>query len=310
MNAQPNPAFQSPAASPAVTAIRPMYWSIRREVWENRSIYIAPLAAAAVVMCGWLISLFGLPRSVREIAALDPPHQSAALAQPYSHAAFLIILTGFIVGIFYSLDALYGERRDRSILFWKSLPISDARTVLSKAIIPLAVLPLLSFVLIVTVDWIMLPVSSAVLLLSGGGAATLWARLPLFQLLVGQLYGLIVIALWYAPVYGLLLLVSAWARRAPFLWIVLPPLAISIFEHIAFHNHFFSFFVKERLIGFAARAFNFKMPDGSTIDPHFIPLTQLTPGKFLGSPGLWFGLVFAVACLAAAVRVRHYREPI
>jgi ABC-2 type transport system permease protein len=173
MNAQPNPAFQSPAALPAVTAIRPMYWSIRREVWENRSIYIAPPAAAAVVICGWMISLFGLPRSVREVAALGPPHQSAALAQPYSHAAFLIVLTGFIVGIFYSLDALYGERRDRSILFWKSLPISDWMTVLSKAIIPLAVLPLISFVLIVIVDWIMLPLSSAVLLLSGGGAATL-----------------------------------------------------------------------------------------------------------------------------------------
>ena len=53
--------------------------------------------------------------------------------------------TAFIVGIFYSLDALHGERRDRSILFWKSMPVSDLTTVLSKASIPLVVLPLLSF---------------------------------------------------------------------------------------------------------------------------------------------------------------------
>ena len=89
-----------------------------------------------------MISLIWLPRSMRELAAQHPVNQQVALAMPYSHAAMLLMVTAFIVGVFYSLDALHGERRDRSILFWKSLPVSDLTTVLSKASIPLVVLPL------------------------------------------------------------------------------------------------------------------------------------------------------------------------
>ena len=58
--------------------------------------------------------------------------------------------------MFYCLDALYGERRDRSILFWKSLPVSDLTTVLSKASIPIVVLPLLTFAVTVATQLIML----------------------------------------------------------------------------------------------------------------------------------------------------------
>ena len=82
---------------------------------------------------------------MRAASALDPAEQPAALAMPYSIAATLIIVTTLIVGGFYCLDALHGERRDRSILFWKSLPVSDLTTVLSKMTIPLVVLPLVAF---------------------------------------------------------------------------------------------------------------------------------------------------------------------
>src|SRR5512137_2003668 len=96
-------------------------------------------------------------------------------------AAGLLMLTGMIVGAFYSLDALYGERRDRSILFWKSLPVSDVTTVLSKVSIPLLVLPPLVFGITVVMQFIMLLISSAVLLPSGL-AATTWANFnPLQQ---------------------------------------------------------------------------------------------------------------------------------
>jgi ABC-2 type transport system permease protein len=309
-NAMPASPLDSQRLAPAVLSeTRPMYWSVQRELWEHRSIYIAPLAVAGVVMLGFLISLVGLPRSMRALPGLDPAHQRLVLAMPYSHAALLLILTGLLVGVFYCLDALHGERRDRSILFWKSLPVSDLTTVLSKASIPLVVLPLLIFAIIVALQLIMLLVSSAVLMLSGVGAATL-ARLPLFQMELGALYGLTVLALWHAPLYGWMLLVSGWARRATFLWVVLPPAAIGIFETIAFHTSHFGSLLKDRLFGFAADAFNFKMPDGAPIDAHFIPLTQFTPGKFLSSPGLWIGLVVAAAFLAAAVRLRRYREPI
>ena len=318
-NAVPESSLGSLAiAPPAVSANRDMYWSIRRELWENRSIYVAPLAVAAVYLLGFWISLIGLPHSIRELAAHDLAHQRVMLAMPYAHAAMLLIATAFLVGVFYSLDALHGERRDRSILFWKSLPVSDRTTVLSKAAIPFVVLPLLTFAIIVVLQVIMLLLSSAVLLMSGLNVATLWTRLPFLQMELVLLYSLVALALWHAPIYAWLLLVSGWARRATFLWAVFPPLAISIFQSIAFHifdnigfhNSYFGSLLKDRVFGFAAEAFAFTMPDGTPLDAHLIPLTQLTPGRFLSSPGLWVGLAFAAAFLAAAVRMRRYREPI
>jgi ABC-2 type transport system permease protein len=309
-NAMPGSLDAQAVAPAAMSATRPMYWSVRRELWENRSICIAPLAAGAVYLLGFMISMIWLPRSMRELAAQHPVNQQVALAMPYSHAAMLLMVTALIVGVFYSLDALHGERRDRSILFWKSLPVSDLTTVLSKASIPLLVLPLLVFAITVPLQLIMRLLATAVLLLGGGGAATLWTQLPLFQLELVLLYSLTVISLWHAPFYGWLLLVSGWARRAPFLWAVLPPLVIGVFEKIAFHTSYFGSLLHVRLGGFAAAAFDLKDKNGVTLDAHFIPLSQLAPGRFLSSPGLWIGLAFAAACIAAAVRLRRYREPI
>ena len=87
-------------------------------------------------------------------------------------------------------------------------------------------------------------------------------------------------------------------------------MAIALVELIAFHTTHFGFLLQQRFFGFAPRAFAFRKPDGSLIDPHFIPITQISPGRLLGSPGLWIGLVFAAVFLAAAVRLRRYREPI
>jgi ABC-2 type transport system permease protein len=307
-NAVPQAQVDAQAKAPAET--RPFYWSVRRELWENRSIYLAPLAVAGVGVLGYVISLAGLPKSMRELGALNPAHQRVALAMPYAHAAMALLLTGFLVGVFYCLETLHGERRDRTILFWKSLPVSDLTTVLAKASVPLVVLPLVIFLTVVALQLIMLVLSSVVLMVSGVGAAIQWDGLELFQMEVVLLYGLAVLALWHAPLYGWLLLVSGWARRATFLWFVLPLAAIVIFEAIAFHTAHFARLLGDRLYGFAPEAFAFTTPDGALVDPHFIPLAALTPGKFLSTPGLWIGLIFAAGFLFAAVRMRRYREPI
>src|SRR5688572_10246532 len=110
---------------------RPMYWSIRRELWENRSIYLAPLITIAVILFAFLFSTIRLPQKLRTLSALAPGKQHEALVMPYSAAAGLTIMVAFIVGAYYCLDALHGERRDRSILFWKSLPVSDRTAVLA-----------------------------------------------------------------------------------------------------------------------------------------------------------------------------------
>ena len=294
-------------APAVISPTRPLYWSVRRELWENRSIYIAPLAVAAVYMLGFLISLFWLPRSLRGLEALhDATPQPIALAMPYSHAAMLIMIVGFLVGIFYSLDALHGERRERSILFWKSLPVSDFTTVLAKASVPLFILPVVVFAITVTLQLIILLVNGAVLLLSGAGAATPWHP-PLFEMELVLLYSLIVLALWHAPLYMWLLLVSGWPRRATFLWAVLPPMALAALEFIAFHTSYLGSLLRDRLYGFAAAAFDLKDKAGVFIDPHFIPLTQLAPGRFFSSPSLWIGLVVAAIFFYAAVRLRRYQ---
>jgi ABC-2 type transport system permease protein len=292
------PQETTPVTMQLVTQTRPMYWSIRRELWENRSIYIAPLVIAGVVLIGFLIATIG-----RAVATVDPAQKAAVLAERTHFAAGLMIAATFVVGVFYCLDALHGERRDRSILFWKSLPVSDLTTVLSKASIPLVVLPLITFAIVVSTQLIMLLLSTAALLISGLSAATT-TQPPLVQQPLILLYSLLVIALWHAPIYGWLLLVSSWARRAVFLWAVLPLVAVSVLEKIAFNTSYFQSMLNHRLMGFRTEAF--AVNAHGTIDS----VTQLTPGNFLSTPGLWIGLAFAAAFLAAAVRMRRYREPI
>jgi ABC-2 type transport system permease protein len=306
-------------APAAMTATQPMCWSIRRELWENHSIYIGPLTVAGVYLISYTISLIWLPHNMREVwmphtmremAMLKAPDSLIGLAMPYAHAGMLIMLVAFMVGMVYSLEALHGERSDRSILFWKSLPVSNLTTVLSKASIPLVVLPLLVVAITLALHQTMRLLSLAVLLASGGDAGALWSRLPMGEMELGLIYGVIVVTLWHAPLYAWVLLVSGWARRATFLWSVLPPVAIAVFETIAFHTSHVGHMLQHRVFGFGDDAFNLKMPDGSAVDTHFIPVSQFTPGRFFSSPGLWVGLIVAAALLAAAVRMRRYKGPI
>src|SRR6058998_3648159 len=170
---------------------QPFYWSVRRELWENRSIYVAPILVAVVVLFGFLVSTIGLPERRRAVLLLDPAKARTGIEAPYDMAAIMLILTAFIVGLFYCLDALHGERRDRSILFWKSLPVSDLTTVLSKATIPMAVLPLIAFAIVVCVQLIMVLETGVVLIFHGMSPATTWAHFPVFQNWLVLLYGLV-----------------------------------------------------------------------------------------------------------------------
>lgn len=320
MNAESNVVQEPGAAAIAATAgpaTRPFYWSVRRELWENRSLYIAPLVAAAVVLLGFFVNAMHLPDGLRALSALDPAKQRAAITSIYSSIGVLIVMTMAVVAWFYCLDALYSERRDRSILFWKSLPVSDLTTVLSKAFVPLVVVPVITFVVVVATQLVILLLSTGVLLANGVSIATLWAQLPLLQVWLVLLYSLIVISLWYAPIYGWLLLVSAWARRSAFLWAVMPPLAVSVVERIAFGTTHFWSILKDRFTGGLVQGFAVThgvdgVSMGASVGASGMPeLTQLLdPVKFLSSPSMWIGLAVAAALIAAAVWMRRYREPI
>ena len=305
----PEAADAQPTAPLTLSATRPFYWSVRRELWENRSIYMAPLIAAGVVLFGFGITAFRLPQLRINALALESARQRAAIELPYDVAAMIIMFTVFIVGIFYCLDALHGERRDRSVLFWKSLPVSDRTTVLSKLFVPLVILPALTFAITIVTQLTMLLLSTAVLLPSGL-AGTTWNLLPWPRLSMILLYGLVTSALWEAPIFGWLLLVSSWAKRATFLWAVLPWLAISAIEKLAFDTTFFTHMLVRRLTGgFEAGFVVVKYPKDAHV-PVVDRFTQFDPLKFLSSPGLWIGLFFAAAFLIGAIRLRRYRGPL
>ena len=284
---------------------RPFYWSVKRELWENKSIYIAPAIVAGVILLGALISAGHLPGRRRNAMVLDEMHRRAAIELPYNIAAVMLIVTAFIVGFFYCLDSLYGERRDRSVLFWKSLPVSDLATVLSKASIPLLVLPPIIFAVVIVTQFFLLLISTLVLA-PAGLAGTTWENFNLFRESIVLSYGLIVVALWHAPIYAWALLISGIARRATFLWAVIPPFALAIFEKITFNTSYISSMLKDRLFGLGETAFNFQAHRSISIDL----LSQLTPGRFLSTPGLWIGLVVAAGLIIAAVQLRRYRGPI
>ena len=302
-NAMPE-SFGSQRVEPAaVSATRPIYWSIRREFWENRYLYIAPLAVASVFLFGYLINLIHSPGELRALlAAMAHTHEE--ISGPFDFAAGLMMGSAILMSIFYCAEALHSERRDRSILFWKSMPVSDATSVLVKASIPLLILPLLVSAITAVLQFGMLLLGTAVLLATGGSAATLWAHAPILQMTLLMAYHVLTAhALWPAPVYCWLMLVSGWARRAPFLWAVLPIVALGGLEKLAFNTSHFAALVGERFIGATA-------PTASTDVFPTNPMTHITPAAFLASPGLWIGLIIAAAFLAAAVRLRRSQGPI
>jgi ABC-2 type transport system permease protein len=302
-----DPPVNPPSGPPSVKRpTQPFFWSVRRELWESRSIFIAPLSVAAIVLLGFAMGSRKLADGMRLVLMRQPDDQRMLLERPYALCAVLIILTASFVGIFYCLDALHGERRDRSILFWKSLPVSDLTTVLAKATIPLVVIPIVTFVVTVGLQAALLLFSAAVVAAHGVSIDPIWT-MHLVQMPLLLIYGLVVTALWYAPVYAWLLLVSAWARRGPFLWAVLPPIGVIVMEKLALDTSYFARFLHYRLTGNFSEAFHAgDIFQGSVMDQ----LSQADPAKLLTSIGLWTGLVGAVALFAAVIWLRRYREPI
>jgi ABC-2 type transport system permease protein len=299
--------FKENVAVPVVIPFRRrFYWSVRRELWESKSLYLAPLTVAALFLFAFLIGHnphAHVHIGVSSNSMQDP--QTHVSLQPYTIAALMLMGTTFFVAIFYCLEALHGERRDRSILFWKSLPISDTTTVLAKATIPILILPLITFATVLVTQGIMLLLSSSIMLARGENIADLWSHLSLWQMSLMLFFHMVAIhGLWYAPIYGWLLLVSAWARRAPFLWAVLPPVVVVVIEKIAFDTSHFASLVGHRFGGGS---------DGVSFTAGPMSMAMLTASdvvRFFTDPSLWTGLVLTAVFLAAAIRLRRYKEPL
>ena len=286
-------------------AVRRFSWSVRRELWEYRSVYLAPAAVGAIVLAGFFISLASLPDRMRAARSLAPEQLRAAVEQPYLFAAILLMGADMIVAVFYSLDALYGERRDRSVLFWKSLPVSDATAVLAKASVPILVLPLVTFVATVATQSVMLLASSIVLTTAGVETSAGWDRLSLFEFSRVNFGHLVLVhGLWHSPLYAWMLLVSAWATRVPLLWALLPPVAVAVIERLAFNSTWF-----ERLL-YAIFLVGAEPSDMSAA-PHPMTLDMLGASeplsRLLMSPALWLAVTTTAVLLLGTVRLRRSR---
>lgn len=286
----------SPTIGPAVQPLsRLVYWSVRRELWENRFIYLVPLIVAALYLAAFTIGAMRVPLPAARFprAALD-------------FVSMVLMLTYVIVSVIYCLGALHNERSDRSILFWKSLPVSDVATVVVKACFPIILLPLIIFAIIVVTQCITLLAGSAVLLARSAPAAPLWSQSSLLPMWAAMLYHLVTIhGLYYAPIYAWILLASGWARRAVFLWASLPIVAVLIVEKLVFDSSLFAHMLLSRLQG-GSSAIPFPPRGGM---PMQAP-TLANVAAFVTSPGLWIGFAVCAAFLAAAVRLRRYQGPI
>lgn len=296
----------SPSSSEAVRPTQPFLCSMRRELWENRSLYLAPLIIALVLAIGFCFSAVGLAQRRNALLLGDVTLQRMKIEMPYDVTTMILLFSAFIIGVFYCLDALYGERRDRTILFWKSLPVSDRIAVLAKASMPLLVLPAVIFGVILALHLFMLLITAGVLLAHGMSPGSTWTHVPFLRNWLALFYGLIAMSLWHAPVYGWALAVSGWARRATFLCAALPPFAVVLFERITFGTTHFSSLLKDRLMGFIPAAFEIS----SATKPTVGSFTQIAPVKFLGAPGLWLGVVVALVFLSVAIRLRRSSAPL
>ena len=227
-------------------------WLLRREFWEHRGgFFWAPvwtgIALLTLTLLGLLAGEIGLSVQASQVG-IQVNGAATSIGQVLSHLGPQQIeqagkilagtlygtgaLFGLVIGIvlfFYLLGALYDDRRDRSALFWKSLPVSDTQTVISKAVMAVIAIPLLVLA-IYLVAWLLLQVLLSVFVLLHGGSpwALIWGQRNLLPLLTLQIAALPAHMLWSLPTVGWLLLCSAWVRSKPFLWAVLIPVLIGI----------------------------------------------------------------------------------
>ena len=298
---------------------------VRREVIENRSSWAVPAAFGALFVVAALLAVFGLVQfgaMDRSMMLAEMGHElDASSIYPALLVAFmpimvvLVLVMTFVV-FFYFLDALYAERKDRSILFWKSLPVSDLQVVGSKYLTGVGAIPVLTIGIFLVTAVLVWLIGGFALLWAGSGAALAGGPAALASATAIMVYILLTQALWLAPVHAWLLLVSAFARRAVLGWAVAPPALLVVAERILLGTRHFADMIGHRMIGGFQLAFSnehqqhsiFMESDGVMVSAFPALGEFLTPGRFLASPSLWAGIAVGVMFLAGAVWLRRWRD--
>lgn len=277
---------------------------VRREFWEHRTLWLAPAVVALLIVILPLFGNFSFGRG-GGLTVSQPDMPPAMLS--YFSTVLLVGLAGVlgvvagIVSLVYLLDCLFAERRDRSILFWKSLPVSDAQTVLTKLGVALVLMPLLTLVLVLLAYCLLAGLLSLRYehLRGAFGLANFGRGLTLVpQLAASWAY----FALWFAPVAAWLMLASVFAKRAPLVYAVLPPVVLSLLERLLLDSSHIDRFIASRLRP--------EMPVIPRLDPTNPLLSPAGPDwiRQLGDPDLWLGLAAAAVMVYIVIRVRRYRD--
>jgi ABC-2 type transport system permease protein len=286
---------------------------VRRELWEHRALWLAPLLISVLlVACAFPIHIGPLDLNahasddVRRLALFGVVQWGLTVPQ---YIVMVIVLN------FYLLDCLYAERKDRSILFWKSLPVSDATTVASKLLVAVVVVPLGVYLLAMITNLLF----SAIWLARASfgmlpSNANVWDTVVWLKVEALMLVGLFVSMLWYAPLAAYLVMVSAWARRAVFLWAVLPPVFAVLVEHLAFGTRHVAELITYRTTGIWDRT-NMEQAAESAVAAGQHQIVSLAAffdalniREFLLNIDVWLGLAVAVVFAFVAVRLRRYRD--
>lgn len=298
---------------------------LRREVWEHRVLWITPAAIAAVMFLTMLIFTGYVHLGYGDGQPADATmHYGAAYELFVLATATPFYIAAGILAVIYLLDCLYADRRDRSLLFWKSLPVADHTVVLSKLCTGLVLIPVSAWIAAGATS---LALGLGLALRHGmgfGGVESLphwgglpgWHALGWLQALATSFYITLAALLWYAPYAGYLLMVSAWAHRAVYAWAFLPPLLASILGRLLFHTGYVAQLTQRSFRELMGLSFSHLgqndlwlslqsgPPPGGVGPYHGLPL-QPDPGALLASPALWAGLLVAALFVWAAIALRR-----
>jgi ABC-2 type transport system permease protein len=298
------------AAPPAAKALSSTLLSlVRRELWEHRALWLGPAVVAGLIVLGALTASVKYRAPNLDMSGDEGPwHGMAMFGVMQGSVTMPLALVTTIVLVFYLLDCLYAERKDRSILFWKSLPVSDGLTVLSKLLVALLLVPVGVFALGLVLSLALTGIWQVNAFLGRLPAIPGWDMAGWLQTELALVLCLAVGALWYAPCAAYLLLVSAWARRNPFLWLILPPVAAQILERVAFGTHYVASFIGYRLFGIWPKLFGHMHFGRGRAFALSSALPQLDLGAVFTDLDLWLGVAAAAGLTFAAIRIRRYRD--
>jgi len=298
---------------------------IKREIWEHRSLYVVPLVLSLIVTLTSITGQVAVLSAGQQVdiailgaTNLGENERAAAINVLMLAMSWIFVMTMGILTIFYALDALYAERKDRSILFWRSLPVTDAETVMSKLVTAALVIPVFTLAVIAATHLLVLTISSIWIGMRGADAWQLiWAATPFVDNWLATIVVVLALSVWVSPFVGWFLFVSAFAKRSPFLFAFLPLIVIPMLERILLGSRLFAEMLFDRapfklpiFEGLASGSFNFEAEEDvmELAQSGVSLLSLLDVGRFLGSPSVWLGAAVCGLFCTAAIYVRRYRD--